>query len=190
MGWVGVQGMRRADDRDKVRLQSPTGCGRWTRLATAGQGQRWAVKASVGWTSVDKAGEGGERPVKVGQGRSRGDKASDGAQGQRPGSPASAAGPRPGLTAAPPPAALRRPASAAAAARARVPASLWCSQARRHEPRSIDGRGRACGASSCACARSARREQRPWRRGGAVVHLDSGWARWVRDPACSQRVGP
>lgn len=55
----------------------------------------------------------------------------------------STAGPKPGLTAAPPPAALR-PASAAALAPAS--ASFRRSQARRHEPRGIDG------FLSCACA--------------------------------------
>lgn len=55
----------------------------------------------------------------------------------------STAGPKPGLTAAPPPAALR-PASAGALAPAS--ASPPRSQARRPEPRGIDGH------FSCACA--------------------------------------
>lgn len=54
----------------------------------------------------------------------------------------STAGPKPGLTAAPPPAALR-PASAALAP---ASASFPRSQTRRREPRGIDGR------LSCACA--------------------------------------
>lgn len=54
----------------------------------------------------------------------------------------STAGPKPGLTAAPPPAALR-PASAALAP---ASASFPRSQTRRREPRGIDGR------FPCACA--------------------------------------